>query len=86
MHTIMQVNDGSTYEKAESIALLDISDKVEAGYQEAAIIAAIKMRYNSNWCNCEHDCCGHWKSEVGIVAVDMVARRAVIYIYHSQNV
>lgn len=78
---LIRANDGSRYENSITILLLDL-DSVDG--EDAEIEEAIREHYTTEWCQHAHDCCGCWRTRVGMVTMD--GWRAMVELRHSQNV
>jgi hypothetical protein len=78
---LIRANDGSQYETANSVVLIDLKGDERS---KSELEDAIRKRYTTEWCNCSHDCCGHWRTTVNLITMDLWV--AVVHLRHSQNV
>lgn len=78
---LIRANDGITYESSDTVLLLDVSQDERTAEE---LEEAIREHYTTQWCRCAHDCCGHWRTGVGLIAIDEY--KAVVQLHHSQNV
>lgn len=78
---LIRANDGSLYERAQTVILIDL-EGVELEGDD--LEEEIRNHYTTTWCNCAHDCCGHWRTSVNLVTFN--AWQAVVVLLHTQNV
>jgi len=78
---LIKANDGVTYERSETVILIDLSQD-EREIDE--IEEEISDQYETEWCNCANDCCGHWRTYVRSIDID--GGRAMVALVHTQNV
>lgn len=78
---LIRANDGSLYENSTTILLLDLKGDDR---DEREIDNDIREHYTTSWCQHNHDCCGCWRTFVGMVTMDNW--RAMVELRHVQNV
>ena len=78
---LIKSNSGETYERSETIILLDVGQDER---EEEDIEQEIQETYGTEWCTCSHDCCGHWRTYISNVFFSY--SRVIVYLVHVQNV